>query len=264
VGAEADLSQAKPLFYSRNSTKLEDFLYVPDSVIVSLATFANRVIPAFQAASARQGAALKSPPVQEVDVLVDRSRLHSDPSAALDQTKAIAQSVKRIARGQDYLIDNVSNTLKVASDDAALGRRMFLFLGLPGVLLAALHASSEGKGLVCPAAQGAEAAWAGSIDVIAAPDLIGLLNHLKGNQLIGPPQPGEAAEPVAGPDLRPIELLRFERRIRQCEIIAQAEAAIELVQAGGTETVVSRRAQIQIVRQILPHAATGGEDGAAA
>jgi magnesium chelatase family protein len=75
----------------------------------------------------------------------------------------------------------------------------------PGVLLAALHASSEGKGLVCPAAQGAEAAWAGSIDVIAAPDLIGLLNHLKGNQLIGPPQPGEAVEPAAGPDLRQVK-----------------------------------------------------------
>jgi magnesium chelatase family protein len=75
----------------------------------------------------------------------------------------------------------------------------------PGVLLAALHASSEGRGLVCPAAQGAEAAWAGSIDVIAAPDLIGLLNHLKGNQLIGPPQPGEAVEPAAGPDLRQVK-----------------------------------------------------------
>jgi len=75
----------------------------------------------------------------------------------------------------------------------------------PGVLLAALHASGEGKGLVCPAAQGAEAAWAGSVDVIAAPDLIGLLNHLKGNQLIGPPQPGEAVEPSAGPDLRQVK-----------------------------------------------------------
>ncbi len=75
----------------------------------------------------------------------------------------------------------------------------------PGVLLAALHASSEGKGLVCPAAQGAEAAWAGSIDVVAAPDLIGLLNHLKGNQLIGPPHAGEAEEPGIGPDLRQVK-----------------------------------------------------------
>ena len=75
----------------------------------------------------------------------------------------------------------------------------------PGVLLAALHASGEGKGLVCPAAQGAEAAWAGSVDVVAAPDLIALLNHLKGNQLIGQPQPGEAEEPGAGPDLRQVK-----------------------------------------------------------
>jgi magnesium chelatase family protein len=75
----------------------------------------------------------------------------------------------------------------------------------PGVLLAALHASGEGKGLVCPAAQGAEAAWAGSVDVVAAPDLIALLNHLKGNQLIGQPQPGEAEEPGIGPDLRQVK-----------------------------------------------------------
>src|SRR6476646_5340299 len=30
----------------------------------------------------------------------------------------------------------------------------------PGVLLAALHASEQDKGLICPAAQGAEARWA--------------------------------------------------------------------------------------------------------
>src|SRR4249919_1633757 len=37
----------------------------------------------------------------------------------------------------------------------------------PGVLLAALHASGEGKGLICPARQGAEAAWAGNVEVLA-------------------------------------------------------------------------------------------------
>src|SRR5512141_3315280 len=39
----------------------------------------------------------------------------------------------------------------------------------PGVLLAAMHASANGLGLICPAAQGAEAAWAGDIEVLAAP-----------------------------------------------------------------------------------------------
>ncbi len=33
----------------------------------------------------------------------------------------------------------------------------------PGVLLAALHASANGLGLICPAAQGPEAAWAGDV-----------------------------------------------------------------------------------------------------
>ncbi|MBN8807142.1 MAG: YifB family Mg chelatase-like AAA ATPase [Sphingomonas sp.] len=75
----------------------------------------------------------------------------------------------------------------------------------PGVLLAALHAAEEGKGLVCPAAQGAEAAWAGSVQVVAAPDLLSLLNHLKGNQLLGAPQPGEAAAPGFGPDLKQVK-----------------------------------------------------------
>jgi len=144
VSGTTDLSQANPLFYSRNSNKLEEFIYVPDSIIVSPGTFERSIIPAFQAASATTGGIIKSPPVREVDVLVDRARLQSDPASALAQTKAIAQQVNRIAPGQDYLIDNISNTLQVASDDAAVGKRMFLFLGLPGALLAALLAAYAG------------------------------------------------------------------------------------------------------------------------
>ena len=74
----------------------------------------------------------------------------------------------------------------------------------PGVLLAALHAATEGRGLICPAAQGSEARWA-DVATVAAPDLIGLLNHLKGNQLLAPPLAGEAEPPVAGPDLKQVK-----------------------------------------------------------
>ncbi len=75
----------------------------------------------------------------------------------------------------------------------------------PGVLLAALHASEVGKGLVCPAAQGSEAAWAGEIEVIAAPDLLSLLNHFKGYGLLSPPKPGIAEAADHGPDLRQVK-----------------------------------------------------------
>ena len=74
----------------------------------------------------------------------------------------------------------------------------------PGVLLAAMHAGAEGRGLVCPAAQGSEAAWAGSAEVVAAPDLLALINHFKGHGLLARPAPGEVEEPGRGPDLKQV------------------------------------------------------------
>ena len=65
----------------------------------------------------------------------------------------------------------------------------------PGVLLAAIHASGLDKGLICPAAQGSEASWAGELDVIAAPDLLALLSHLKGTALLSAPAAVEAEPP---------------------------------------------------------------------
>ncbi len=90
----------------------------------------------------------------------------------------------------------------------------------PGVLLAALHASERELALVCPAAQGAEAAWAGS-GVVAAPDLLSLLNHLKGEQLLRVPDAGEAEGPAPGPDLRQVKGQETAKR------------ALEIAAAGG-------------------------------
>ena len=91
----------------------------------------------------------------------------------------------------------------------------------PGVLLAALHASAAEKGLICPAAQGAEARWASGIPVCAAPDLVSLLNHLKGVQTLPEPQAGEADEPENGPDLKMVKGQETAKR------------ALEIAAAGG-------------------------------
>ncbi|HAD99887.1 MAG TPA: magnesium chelatase subunit ChlI, partial [Rhodospirillaceae bacterium] len=45
---------------------------------------------------------------------------------------------------------------------------------------AAMAAIGMDKALICPAAQGGEAAWAGDMEIAAAPDLIALINHLNG------------------------------------------------------------------------------------
>jgi magnesium chelatase family protein len=91
----------------------------------------------------------------------------------------------------------------------------------PGVLLAAIHASEQGKGLVCPVSQGAEAAWAGSVEVIPAPDLLSLLNHFKGSVLLPGAVAGEVEERVHGPDLRQVKGQETAKR------------ALEIAAAGG-------------------------------
>ncbi|MFT8244536.1 YifB family Mg chelatase-like AAA ATPase [Roseomonas sp. BN140053] len=60
---------------------------------------------------------------------------------------------------------------------------------VPGVLPAAMAAGARDLGLICPAAQGPEAAWAGNVEVLAAPDLQSLIAHFAGRQLLSPPQP---------------------------------------------------------------------------
>jgi magnesium chelatase family protein len=60
-------------------------------------------------------------------------------------------------------------------------------VAVPGVLSAAVGASAAELGLICPASQGGEAAWAGNIEVLAAPDLLALVAHFRGSQVLTPP-----------------------------------------------------------------------------
>lgn len=58
-----------------------------------------------------------------------------------------------------------------------------------GVLPAAIHASAKEMTLVCPQDCGAEAAWAGGLDILAPRDLLQLINHFKGTQVLRAPTP---------------------------------------------------------------------------
>jgi magnesium chelatase family protein len=91
----------------------------------------------------------------------------------------------------------------------------------PGVLLAALHAGQRSLGLVCPATQGSEAAWAGQLEVVGAPDLLSLLNHFKGQAPLPLPRPGEVAAPPRGADLKQVKGQETAKR------------ALEIAAAGG-------------------------------
>ena len=90
-----------------------------------------------------------------------------------------------------------------------------------GVLPAAISAAEREWGLICRAAQGPEAAWAGKLEILAAPDLISLINHFRGAQILSPPGIAGLAEPEPGPDLARVKGMELARR------------AMEIAAAGG-------------------------------
>ena len=83
-----------------------------------------------------------------------------------------------------------------------------------GVLPAAIAANAAGLGLICPQAQGPEAAWAGAdFEILAPADLIQAVNHFKGTQFLERPEPGEVADQGTGPDLRDIKGQETAKRV---------------------------------------------------
>lgn len=74
-----------------------------------------------------------------------------------------------------------------------------------GALPAAMGANALGKGLICPAENGAEAAWAGGgLNILAPRSLIALANHFKGTQVLSRPVPAIRAPAAGLPDLADI------------------------------------------------------------
>jgi magnesium chelatase family protein len=94
--------------------------------------------------------------------------------------------------------------------------------GVPGVLPAAIGANALGKGLICPGANGGEAAWAGEdFDVLAPAHLLALVNHFKGLQTLARPRAHVDRDPGLVPDLRDVRGQETAKR------------ALEVAAAGG-------------------------------
>lgn len=82
-----------------------------------------------------------------------------------------------------------------------------------GVLPAAIAASAQGLGMICPHQCGTEAAFAGEIKIIAPPSLSALISHLRGEQVLQSPMPSLEKSLGSYPDMADLSGQDTARRV---------------------------------------------------
>ncbi|WP_374968229.1 FtsX-like permease family protein [Terrabacter sp. BE26] len=140
VAGVVDLPQADSLFQKVGAPVGAQPSAPPDNVILLPARTFARVVSGQPAAPA-QGTPGPATPVVPVTTQIHVARsapLPSDPAGAYGAVLGAAHNLEAALAGTGVVGNNVGAALDAARSDAAYAQMLFLFLGLPGALLAAM------------------------------------------------------------------------------------------------------------------------------
>ncbi|HEV7743103.1 MAG TPA: FtsX-like permease family protein [Pseudolysinimonas sp.] len=143
ISGVVELPQANSLFQIVGAPAASQPAAPPDNVIL---------LPAAQYAKVTAAATATRPDLltTQLHVLTARA-LSTDPAAAYVQVTSAANNLSAKLAGAGVIGDNLAASLDAARSDASYARVLFLFLGLPGAILAALltiavaSADAEGR-----------------------------------------------------------------------------------------------------------------------
>ena len=139
VTGVVDTSQAPYLFVSTNPAHGGEFNPIPNNIFVAPSLWnATLTVPLTQPALTVNGKPIAAQTIQgEVDAQIDHTRLPTDPLQASLAVDVLGRHLGSQFPGEIRVTNNLGDALTKAKSDALWAKLLFLFLGMPGVALAA-------------------------------------------------------------------------------------------------------------------------------